>query len=229
MRAAASVAAPIETAYSTGPRNAAAAFPPACLRTHWDPTMVSTHVLPLAPTAKGAMQVLDPRPAARNCILYYSRSAGDAPLPPAEPSTVVPAPPQFLGGAHRPMDGPAAPLDTAPASLGVPYVGFRAGAETDLLRINEPLTRCSERRYIPKGGVPPPSVSGNVVPGAAPPAPLTVLGGPHAGCREADDAAAWGRSDRLFFNPTKYDRTAVVPVGLKQAASKGVAAPPYAF
>jgi hypothetical protein len=220
------VAAPIEIAYNTGPRNAAAAFPPACLRTHWDPTMVVKHVLP--PSA-GSMAALayDPRPATRNCVLYYTGSAGDGPLPPALPSSVPPTPPQFLGGAHAPREGPQFPLQSGAAERGVAFAGFHAGAETDLLRINEPLTRCAERRYIPKGGVPEPSISGNGVPGAAPPTAPNVLGGPHAGCREADDVAAWARSDRLFFNPTKYDRTISVPAGLKKAESRGVASPPF--
>ena len=40
-------------------------------------------------------------------------------------------------------------------------------------------------------------------------------------CRAEDDQAAWERSSRLFFNPTRYDRTAMVPAtGLRQAESK---------
>jgi hypothetical protein len=39
-------------------------------------------------------------------------------------------------------------------------------------------------------------------------------------CRAEDDQEAWNRSARLFFNPTRYDRTTMVPAGLKQAESK---------
>jgi len=41
------------------------------------------------------------------------------------------------------------------------------------------------------------------------------------GCRAADDEAAWNRSARLFYNPTKYDRTTDVPPGVYQASSRG--------
>jgi hypothetical protein len=204
--------------YNGGPRTTAQAFPPACLRTHWDPTMVVKHVLPDFYSA----QPLDPRPASKICFAYHHSSAGDAPLPAAPPSTLPPTPPQFLGGPHRPEPPPGGHVfpPGGAAELGFPYRGFRPDVETDVLRIDEPLTKCAEKRYIPPGGTPAARDFTNTVEGSTPPPPPEVLGGPHAGCREADDVAAWARSDRLFFNPTKYDRTMYVPPGVKMATSR---------
>jgi hypothetical protein len=204
--------------YGGGPRTTDEAFPPACLRTHWDPTMVVKHVLP----DFYAAQALDPRPASRICFAYHHSSAGDAPLP-AEPRSSVPAtPPQFLGGPHRPAapnSGKVFPPGGA-AERGFPYRGFNPDAETDILRVDEPATKCAEKRYIPPNGVPAPHDFTNILEGSQPPQEPSVLMGPHAGCREEDDAAAWARSDRLFFNPTRYDRTMAVPPGVKQALSR---------
>ena len=207
--------------YKTGPRTTAEAFPPACLRTHWDPTMVVKHVLP--PHA-GVNQALDPRPAAKICFAYHHTSAGDAPLPPPLPTGLPRTPSEFLGGLHRPPSaGAAGPVPWPPggaAETGFPYRGYSAAVETDVLRIDEPLTKCAEKRYIPPNGTPAPDDSTDVVPGSRPPLRPEVLDGPHAGCREEDDAAAWARSDRMFFNPTKYDRTMYVPPGVRAATSR---------
>jgi hypothetical protein len=212
--------------YAGGPRTTAAAFPPACLRTHWDPTMVVKHVLP---NFQIGGQLLDPRPASKICFQYHHTSAGDAPLPGEFALPTVPeTPSEFLGGLQRP--GAAAALAAARAArivppggaagLSFPYGRYNVDAETDVLRVDEPLTRCAERRYIPSHGVPAPADSTNVIPGSHPPAAPDVLYTPHpAGCRAADDAAAWERSSRLFFNPTRYDRTTYVPPNLKRAES----------
>jgi hypothetical protein len=210
--------------FNKGPKSTDVAFPPACLRTHWDPTMVVKHVLPDFQAETGA---LDPRPAAKVCFAYHHTSAGDAPLPPEPRSTLPPTPPQFLGGPKRPHVSPSGPPVFPPggaAKRGFPYRGFNANVESDLLRINEVLTKCPEKRYIPPHGIPATHDFTNSVEDSQPPAAPNVLGGPHAGCREADDKAAWARSDRLFFNPTKYDRTSMVPHGseppLRMAASR---------
>lgn len=211
--------------YNTGPRTTAEAFPPACLRTHWDPTMVVKHVLP---PYEGVTQALDPRPAAKICFAYHHTSAGDAPLPPPLPTGLPATPREFLGGLHRPpATGPVPWPPGGAAELGFPYRGYSAAVETDVLRIDEPLTKCAEKRYIPPNGIPAPDDSTDVVPGSRPPLRPEVLDGPRAGCREADDAAAWARSDRLFFNPTKYDRSTAVPPGVRQATSRHALPYPY--
>lgn len=205
--------------YNTGPRTTKEAFPPACLRTHWDPTMVVRHVLPAY--EEDAPLPLDSRPAAKICFAYHHTSAGDAPLPPPLPTGLPRTPSEFLGGLHRPP--PLGPVSRPPggaAETGFPFRGYSVVVETDVLRINEPLTRCSEKRYIPPGGTPVPDDATNIVPGSKAPMSPEVLDGPRTGCREADDAAAFKRSDRMFFNPTKYDRTMYVPPGVHAATSR---------
>lgn len=208
--------------YDGGPRTAAEAFPPACLRTHWDPTMVVKHVLP----DTYAAGYLDPRPASKICFAYHHSSAGDATLPMEPRSTLPPTPPQFLGGPQRPAGpGPRAWPPGGAAELSFPQRGFKPDVETDVLRIDEPLTRCAEKRYIPPQGIPAARDFTNIIEGSDPPAQPEVLGGPRAGCREADDAEAWARSDRLFFNPTKYDRSVMVPSGAVRLATSRHALP----
>lgn len=213
--------ATLDDFYRGGPASPAAAFPPACLRTHWDPTMVVKHVLPDSHIA--APHTYDPRPSVRDCFFYNTGApGGGGPAPhPAEPSQgLPPTPPQFLGGPHRPE--PSVGSGVFPpggaASLGFPYSGFKPAVETDLLRIDEPATKCANKRYIPPHGVPLPSVSGNAVPGSVPP---RVPVAPYSECRREDDAAAWARSNRLFFNPTRYDRTVMTPPGLYRPPSVG--------
>lgn len=213
--------ASLDDFYRGGPATPAEAFPPACLRTHWDPTMVVKHVLPDSHIA--VPRTYDPRPAVRDCFFYNTGApGGGGPAPhPAEPSQgLPPTPSQFLGGPHRPE--PSVGSGVFPpggaASLGFPYSGFKPAVETDLLRIDEPATKCAQKRYIPPHGVPLPSVSGNAVPGSVPPrAPVA----PYSECRREDDVGAWARSDRLFFNPTRYDRTVMVPHGLYRPPSVG--------
>jgi len=212
--------------YEGGPRTLREAFPPACLRTHWDPTMLTTHVLPQGKPQHDLS--LDPRPATKICFTYYHASAGDAPLGHEKtPSTVPATPSQFLGGPHRPHA--VAPPATPPggqASRGFAYAGFHSKAESDLELLSYPLTRCATEKYLPPGG-PPTSMSTQTLPnvtlGNDVPLARKLPVSQAAGCREADDAAAWARSDRLFFNPTRYDRTTMVPAGLKQATSRGQA------
>jgi hypothetical protein len=213
--------------YTTGPRTVQEAFPPACLRTHWDPTMVVKHILPDFQTP---VPEFDPRPAARICTSYHVRSAGDAPLPPETPSTVPETPEQFLGGMKRPITSFSPSYVFPPGSramYGAPFSGYNTAAESDLLRIPEKLTKCAEKRYLPVGGVPADNSIANIVPDSPPVRAPEVLQGPFAGCREADDKVAWERSSRLFFNPTKYDRTNMVPPGLYKAQSQYAIKYPY--
>lgn len=216
--------ASLEDFYSGGPKTTAEAFPPACLRTHWDPTMMVKHILP---DFRAPALAYDPRPASKMCTAYYHSSAGDAPAPqvPSPAVGLPPTPPQLLGGPHRPAGpGYVAWPPGGAAEVNFPAKGFAADAESDLLRTSEYLTKCAEKRYIPVGGTPAPAT--NIVPGSQ---PLDALIDPmaHAGCREAEDVTAWQRSSRLFFNPTRYDRTIGVPPNLKVAQSQYAARPPY--
>jgi hypothetical protein len=135
----------------------------------------------------------------------------------------VPQPVALLGGQATPAAPNVFPPGGA-AGRGFPYSGFAKSvdAESDVLRLDEHLTRCAERRYLPPTGLPAPGVSTNVLPNAPHDglSPYATVVNQQAGCRNADDESAWNRSSRLFFNPTKYDRTQNVPTtGLQQAES----------
>lgn len=196
------------------------AFPPICLRTHWDPTAVSRHTMP------GVEQrdlALDPRPASMICKQYYTTSAGDAKLQTSQQFESMAVPAALRGGMQRPTTNeqqvPFPPGGAA--GRGFPYGAYESRVESDLLRLKEHLTKCAEKRYIPQGGVPAPDMSMHDVPGADQrPHILANIVKESTNCRAEDDAAAWNRSSRLFFNPTRYDRTSETPATLKQAESK---------
>jgi len=214
--------------YTEGPRTLAEAYPPICLRTHWDPSMINRHVFPELPI-QYALQ-LDPRWATKVCTAYYEESLGDSALSPdtAENSR-VPIPPALLMSERRPiltsLRTPYFPPGGA-ASRNFPYQAFQqhVNAESDVLRLDEPLTKCASERYLPSKQDIAMTMDARTVPGSPAgmyPAmskgmQITKL----AGCREADDKAAWNRSARPFFNPTKYDRTTMVPPGLRVSENR---------
>lgn len=200
----------LEAYYAGGPRTWQEAFPPVCFTSHWDPTQVSQYVLP-APAQ--VAQALDPRPSTRICTSYYNTSPGDATAP-IQDATPLTAPLAFLGaaaGVRRTIAPNVTPLGGR-AVYGFPNAGYASAVqqESDLYRLTEPLTRCAERRYIP---VKLPAAQTNEVPGANATQSLSqfaLVVDKTSGCRAADDTEAWKRSDRLFFNPTKYDRMGLV-------------------
>jgi len=235
----AAINATLDEYYQGGPKDWNEVFKATCIKSHWDPTMVVEHVLPKFQHD----MALDPRQSVRNCYVYYNTSPGDAQVkdyPVMEPQQ---APHYLLGGPHRPntyekpqivalQNVPVFPPGGA-ASLGFPYDKFNASAETDVLRIDEPLTKCAEKRYIPPGGIPAPSIQNRDVPGvylgdSSTLSPLLTRVSKQAGCRNEDDEQAWNRSARLFFNPTKYDRTITVPPNLYQPSShNALVCPPW--
>lgn len=185
--------------YEGGPKTWEEAFPPICVKPRYDPTLVTNHILP---NFQHSM-AYDPRPSTRICYSYKSLTQEN---PVQEESKGEVFPP---GGA---------------AGRGFPYEQYiqNIDKESDLYRLDEPLTRCAEKRYIPENNMAPKSISYNNVPGAkldnsTTLSPLVSVVKNQAGCRNKDDAEAWNRSSRLFFNPTKYDRTLMTPSDLKQA------------
>ena len=222
--------ASLDEFYAGGPKTWQEAFPPFCVKTHWDPTALTNYVLPNA--KKQPDLAMDPRPSTRICYVYYNISAGDAPLanPPVDARPVIPAAyrnnsavPQRR--APPPVADPVMPPGGA-ASTGFPFAGYNAEAETEVEIRDLPLSRCAERKYIPKGG-PRASMGSHDLPGAdlsnrSSLSPLLTTVTKIAGCREADDAENDKRSSRLFFNPTRYDRTTMVPSNLKVAESRNV-------
>ena len=212
--------ADLESAYTQGPKTWNEAFPPICLRTHWDPTAVSRQIMP------GAAQrdlALDPRPASMICKQYYTTSPGDAPVHSVPVMDHLHAPQALKGGMQRPgAEAQQVPFPPGGAAgLGFPYTSYNPAAESDVLRLSEPLTKCAGKRYMPSGKIPAPDASTHTVPGADmnPHIPADIVT-TSTHCRAEDDAVAWNRSSRLFFNPTRYDRTTEVPKTLKQAESK---------
>ena len=199
--------------YEGGPATFAAAFPPVCAMSHWDPMLVEQHILP----KQGGMNlVLDPRQAVQVCRQYYTESPADA-LPaglvesaqPLEIPAALQGPIRYI----RPVEGPVATPPGGAAGLGAPYSVYAQSVdqESDVRRLDERLTKCKELRYQPR----PDQLAAdqtNVLPNQPAELAFRPLGAPVelprnvAGCREIDDAVAWNRSARLFFNPTKYDR-----------------------
>ena len=155
---------------------------PICPKWHWDATAVSKYILPSIHDSAPIL-AQDPRQSFRNCT-RYTRS-------------------EFI-----PAYGVAPAMPGGSASLNMPYNAYVANVsrESDLLRLNEELTRCKERRFIPKDPklYEPSILSGTSDKFVKDLSPHDIV--KHAGCREADDVLAWERSSRLFFNPTRYDR-----------------------
>lgn len=201
--------------YSGGPKTTAEAFPPVCLRTHWDPTALTQHILPSQPLQQRL--ALDPRPSSKICTTYYNSSMGDAPLAKPIQETPLEAPASLRGGfPAQPPATSATYLPGGAASLGFPYNVFNPDQESDINLLNRPLTKCAEGRYMPATYAP----ATNAVEGASQVfglSPLAMTVRKEAGCRRADDADAMRRSSRLFANPTRYDRTTDVPANLRLA------------
>ncbi len=199
----------LQSFYEGGPKTWEEAFPPVCVRSHWDPTQVSKHVLP---SYLVAPQQMDPRESVRICTSYYERPAlsrTEFVLPEnSKPAEI----PQLLGPEYykRPYDHSqqvAIPPGGA-AGLGAPYSIYAQtiGTESDLYRLDEPLTKCKDRRYIPSHGV---MDATNTLPNVSQAfglSPYATVVNTSTGCRAADDESAWNRSGRLFFNHTRLDR-----------------------
>lgn len=222
--------------YATGPQTLAEAYPPICLRTHWDPTMLVRHVLPerLDPYP----QQLDPRQAVKVSTAYYDQSP--APSSGSAPVTVensrVTIPPALLM-SERQVYGPYNGVPYLPPggaySKNVPFPVYQQSVddESRLQLLNLPLVKCPAGKYLPTAEDVRQTKDQRVVPGTSalsggyynPEMNNTApFEGPRqrAGCREVDDAEAWQRSSRVFFNPTKYDRTTMVPAHLRVAESR---------
>jgi hypothetical protein len=197
--------------YKGGPKTTAEAFPPICLRSHWNPTMVTNHILPSMPLHNSL--ALDPRPSTKICTTYFNSSAGDAPLSNPSQDTPLEIPTSLRGGPQRKEPLPSAVMPPGgAASRGFPYGNFDPEEESELSLLYYPLTKCSEGRYIPVKYAP----ATNELQGVRQKFTDKALDvASLAGCRGADDDAAWQRSSRMFMNPTRYDRTTDVPTGLR--------------
>lgn len=164
-------------------------FPPICLSSHWDPTMIIKRTLP----DRQVDLPLDFRPYQKVCKTY--RTSGPAEVAPMPPKNMVF--PQ--GGEFYPPGRYSAAIDN----------------ESVLRTLDHPLDRyCTARQYI----VSPDSnmyKANYTVPKTAPSnsamvqelaMPQAVLRESEYYCRAANDEVLWGRSPRLFNNPTKQDK-----------------------
>ena len=201
----------LDSFYAGGAKTSREVFSPVCVRSHWDPTQMTRHILPQLPAGP---QTTDPRQEMKLCTTYHSTSVGDAPLPDAVYALpdVGPTPAALLGSAAyiRPQENiPSVAAPGGAAGRGAPYALYaqNVNAESDIYRLDERLTRCKEYRYAPPTGIP--TDATNVLPSVSQEFEMAAHAtyvGKTAGCREHDDDAAWNRSARLFFNQTRMDR-----------------------
>ena len=163
-------------------------FPPVCLRTHNDSTLIIKRTLP----GQKVSLPLDPRPLIKVCKVYKGQPDTPAPKPPTD--MVFPS-----GGAFYPPGRYAEAIDK----------------ESVLRTLDHPLDRwCNDTQYI----VPTSSnmyVAGSTVPDRKPISngfiselsmPKALLRKDMNTCRTENDIAYTERSGRLFNNPTKMDR-----------------------
>lgn len=168
-------------------------YPPVCLRSHWDPTMILRHVLPEGGRGQSLPLPMDFRPYVKVCKQYVtSAPAVPAPLPPS--NVVFP-----MGGEFYPPGRYANAINN----------------ESVLQHLDRNLDKwCQAREWIPstqsdmyvpnttvvrKGGPLPAMVQELAM-------PQSVLRTEAYTCRSADDKVNWEKSPRLFNNPTKQDR-----------------------
>ena len=164
-------------------------FPPVCLKSHWDPTMMLRHILP---THKVELPQ-DFRPWTKVCKNYVtSGPAIKAPMPPS--NMVFP-----MGGEFYPPGRYAAAIDD---ESKLRTLNWRLDKWCDNGRYVPPL---GSDTYVPNVNLPDraPTSSAFVQELAMPQALLR--SGPY-NCRTENDVAYFDRSPRFFNNPTKQDR-----------------------
>ena len=168
-------------------------YPPVCLRSHWDPTMILRHTLPEKGEGQSLPLPMDFRPYVKVCKDYVtSGPAVAAPLPPAD--MVFP-----MGGEFYPPGRYAAAIDHESALV---YLDRRLDR---WCQKKEWVPSLNSDMYVPNVLVPrsKPSNSAMVQELAMPQA---VLRESAYDCRSTNDSVNWQKSGRLFNNPTKQDR-----------------------
>lgn len=179
---------PVQTMPFGSVGDAQTLFPPVCLKTHWDPTMILRHSLP----NQHVSLPMDPRPWTRICMEYTT--AGDnEPAPPVPSSVDMPS-----GGKFYPPTRYLEAIDN----------------ESQLRRLDRPLGLCESSQYEPslKGDM---FNASSLLPHRKQPDarfvselafPQSLLrDGPYP-CREEADLSNMARSTRMFNNATKQDK-----------------------
>ena len=165
-------------------------FPPVCLKTHWDPTMILKRTLP----TQYVPQALDPRPWVKVC-LEYTTSGENQPAPDVPADVVLPS-----GGAFYPASRYSEAID----------------AESELRRQDRPLGTCDAEQFYPnlKGDMYNQRPLVSYTPTGSPfvaelALPRVARNIEEYACRAQDDAVNMSLSPRMFFNSTKQDRYAL--------------------
>jgi hypothetical protein len=174
-------------------------FPPVCLKSHWDPAALSKYVLPQ--DLRIPLPV-DPRPLFRNCINYFN-------LTPNTEAT------KQESVTRSKLD---IPLQPGGGTRGVPFELYAKNIdnESDLF-LNHPQDQCDDDKWMASNDsdlynnnhkpiVTKADDSGFVkVSELEKPLATITPNGPYK-CRADVDQSAWGRSARVFNNPTREDR-----------------------
>lgn len=162
-------------------------YPPVCLQTHWDPTMILRHSLPTT----SVPLPMDPRPWTRICMEYTTAGANEA-APPVSADVTLPS-----GGKFYP---PSRYLDAV-------------DHESRLRRLDRPLGTAEIEQYVPSVKsnmfsnqtlLPKRTPDSKFVSELAVPQAL-LRTGPYP-CREEADNINMERSRKLFNNATKQDK-----------------------
>jgi hypothetical protein len=167
-------------------------FPPVCLRSHWDPTMICARVLPDAQVATP----LDPRPWTKVCLNYVTSQEFEEPPRPSD-QVVYPS-----GGTVYPPSRYKEAIDK----------------ESELRRLDRPLGTCERDQYIPPrtGNMYRPNATVPDKQQEPNSRFISELAFPQAcmraapyDCRQQAEEAAWNRSPMPFNNATKQSRYAI--------------------
>lgn len=165
-------------------------FPPVCLKTHWDPTMILKRTLPDGYVP----QSTDPRPWTRICMEYTTAGEQDA-APDVNPAIVMPMGGQFYpASAYKKAIDNESKLRTLDRPLGT--------CEGNQWQPNERGDMFNSRLLVPerKGTIDPTKIEELAYPKAL------LRSGPYD-CRAENDAYAIRvSSDYMFNNATKQDR-----------------------
>jgi hypothetical protein len=163
-------------------------FPPVCLNSHWDPTMIYKRSVPSSLVSLP----LGFRPYTKVCLEYRTSAAGQA-APQVADDMVFPQ-----GGEVYPPDRYLRAVDK----------------ESLLRRLDRPLGTCDDKQYTPPQNgdmyvdrmlVPQSQkMPSRFVEEISRPQALLRAGAYH--CRTEADQKNWDRSPRLFNNSTKQDR-----------------------
>ena len=180
---------PVQTLpFAAASENAQSFYPPVCLKTHWDPTMILRHSMPTTAVALP----MDPRPWTRICMEYVTAGDNEA-APPISSAVVLPS-----GGQYYPPNRYLDAIDN----------------ESQLRRLDRQLGIAEKYQYIPSqhGDM---FNARSLVPERAQPSsqliselamPQALLrAGPYP-CREEADGINMERSKKLFNNATKQDK-----------------------